>query len=379
MTLCPRPAEELVTTVAPVDAASVLVALLDAMPEQVFVKDVEGRFVRVSRSLVSRLGCTDASEVLGRTDFDFFTAERARKSQQEEREIVQTGEGLLGIEDRHTGPGDRTTWTSTTKLPLFDRDGAVTGIVGIATDVTAKRRATEAFVEQAGELARVQAELDQLAHAVSHDLTAPLHTISTSAELLARRFAGRLDVDANACIAGTIAGVDRMRRLIDDLLAYSRAGRTPQLTRISTEEIVDREIGGLEPKLMAAEARVERGELPIVHGDPALLGQVFHALIENAIKFRGEQPPQIRIAAELSRLGWTFSVSDNGIGIPSEAGDRIFGVFERLDTRGESPGNGIGLSLCRKIVERHGGVIWFDSTPGEGTTFSFVLPAKKKR
>ncbi len=379
MTLCSQPAEELVTTVAPADAAAILRMLLDSMPEQVFVKDVEGRFVRVSRTLASRLGCRDASDVLGKTDFDFFTAERARKTQREEREIMRTGEGLLGIEERETWPGGRTLWTSTTKLPLLDEDGHVTGIIGISTDVTAKRRAAEAFVEQTDELARAQAELEQLAHAVSHDLTQPLAAIGSSAQLLARRFAGRLDVDANACIAATIEGVDHMRGLIADLLAYSRAGKPPQLARIATEEIVDSAIATLEAELTAAGAHVDRGELPVVHGDPALLGQVFRALIENAVKFRCERTPEIRIAAELSRLGWTFSVADNGIGIPSEVGDRIFAVFQRLPRCEEYPGNGVGLAICRRIVERHGGVIWFDSTPGVGTIFRFVLPAKKQR
>ncbi len=259
--------------------------------------------------------------------------------------------------------------------PLEEPDGML--VTSIVRDVSDRKRAEEQLRQAAAELESSNAELEQFAYVASHDLQEPLRMVASYTQLLARRYQGKLDEDADEFIGFAVDGATRMQALINDLLAYSRVGtRGRPFEATKTADIVDRVTADLDVAIKEAGATITRGPLPIVMGDAVQLGQLFQNLISNAIKFREERPPVVRINAEREGSAWRFSVQDNGIGIEPEYAERIFVIFQRLHSRAEYPGTGIGLAICKKIVERHGGHIWVESPPGEGTTFHFTIPSR---
>ena len=240
---------------------------------------------------------------------------------------------------------------------------------------TQRRQAERELQETAAKLARSNADLEQFAYVASHDLKEPLRAISGSVQILQERYRARLDAGAEEVIKHTVDGATRMQTLIDDLLKYSRlATREAPLERSDCSEIVQEVIANLESLIEESKAVVTYGPLPVVTGDRIQLLQVFQNLISNGIKYRSQRTPKIHINAEERSNEWVFSVSDNGIGIAPQYADRIFRIFQRLHTRREYPGTGIGLAICKKIVERHGGRIWVESELEEGSMFYFTLP-----
>jgi PAS domain S-box-containing protein len=246
--------------------------------------------------------------------------------------------------------------------------GEVVGFLGIGTNLTMRKRAEE-------ELLRSNRDLEQFAYVASHDLKEPLRMVTNYLQLLERRYAGKLDADAHQFIDFAVDGAHRMRRLIDDLLEYSRVGtRGKPPVQTESAAVLRAVLENLSLAIEESGATVTQDRtLPTVLADETQLGQVFQNLIANALKFRGAEPPRIHIGAQRENGRWTFSVSDNGIGIAGEFFERIFVIFQRLHTREEYAGTGIGLAVCKKIVERHGGRIWVRSEPGAGTTFYFTL------
>lgn len=240
---------------------------------------------------------------------------------------------------------------------------------------TERLMADAATIErQAAELARSNRDLEQFAYVASHDLQEPLRMVSSYTQLLERRYKGRLDADADEFIHYAVDGAQRMRRLIDDLLAYSRLTTRPAQFRPTPLDRVLTDVrAALHLAILESGADIESGPLPTVQADSVQMQQLFQNLLSNAIKYRGSHPPRIAISAEESGDAWTFSVTDNGIGIESQYLERVFDIFQRLHGVGEYPGTGIGLALCKKIVERHGGRIWVTSQPGQGSTFHFTL------
>ncbi len=243
-----------------------------------------------------------------------------------------------------------------------------------ARDVTERRLAEEALRQQAEELARSNRELEQFAYVASHDLQEPLRMVSSYVQLLARRYQGQLDGDADEFIAFAVEGANRMKTLINDLLAYSRVGtRGNELAPVPMEEICDRALGSLQLAIEDSGATVTRDPLPQVLADDVQMTQLLQNLIGNALKFRSQAPPRVHVGARRQGDHWLFFVRDNGIGLDPQYNERIFIIFQRLHNRGEYPGTGIGLAICRKIMERHGGRIWVESEPSKGATFYFTL------
>jgi PAS domain S-box-containing protein len=260
-----------------------------------------------------------------------------------------------------------------------DADGNVQGVFAAARDVT-ERNAIENELRQTLEkLKQSNAELEQFAYVASHDLQEPLRMVASYVQLLQRRYKGKLDSDADEFIAYAVDGANRMRGLIDDLLTYSRVsrlGKPFEPTNLeSTMQIV---LSNLQVSISETNATVTHDKLPLVVADSGQMVQLLQNLIGNAIKFHRKEPPRVHVSAKAQGGEYLFSVSDNGIGIDSQYFDRLFKIFQRLHTKEEYPGSGIGLVICKRIVERHGGRIWFESQVGKGSTIYFTLNKKRE-
>jgi len=242
--------------------------------------------------------------------------------------------------------------------------------------LAANAKLVQELQKSEADLRRSNADLEQFAYVASHDLQEPLRMVTGYVALLAKRYQGKLDQDADEFIGFATDGAKRMQGLIQDLLTYSRAGtRGKELAPTDCQSIVAETLRALQPAIGESAATVTHDPLPTVMGDASQLGQLFQNLIGNAIKYRDSKPPVVHLSCKQEGGSWLFSVRDNGIGIDPQFAEKIFVIFQRLHTREEYKGSGIGLAVCKKIVERHGGKIWVESELGKGATFYFTLPA----
>jgi signal transduction histidine kinase len=239
---------------------------------------------------------------------------------------------------------------------------------------------TAELAERAKDLARSNGELQQFAYVASHDLQEPLRMVASFTQLLAKRYSEKLDDDAREFINYAVDGAKRMQTLISDLLSYSRVGTQGKAFElVHCDAVLDRVLKSLQLAIEDTGAVITREPLPAVAGDSIQLTQLFQNLLTNAIKFHGKKPPLVQISTENNGSMWKIAVRDNGIGISPEHADRIFVIFQRLHTKTEYPGTGIGLAICKKIVERHGGRIWVEASPGGGSTFFFTIPVAQNK
>lgn len=280
------------------------------------------------------------------------------------------------------------------KVIEWDPDGRPRRMIGTHADITERKQAedslrqlneqletkvqerTQALEQRAQELERSNAELQQFAYVASHDLQEPLRTISSYTELLAEEYGDRLDGEAQEYMDFVVDGATRMQQLIKDLLTFSRVGtRGKKFTPMSCKTVLQKVLGNLKLAIEECHAVVTYDELPEMMADELQIHQLFQNLISNALKFRGKETPNIHVSATLKEKEWEFFVRDNGIGIDPEYFEQIFEIFQRLHSRRYYEGTGIGLAICRKIIQRHGGRMWVDSAPGQGASFYFTLPA----
>jgi PAS domain S-box-containing protein len=246
-------------------------------------------------------------------------------------------------------------------------------------DISERKRAEEELAARTEDLTRSNADLEKFAYIASHDLQEPLRMVASYTQLLQRRYQGRLDADADEFIGYAVDGATRMQRLINELLVYSRVGsQGSAFVETDLESVLADVLRVLTISIAESGAEVTHDPMPTVVCDPTQIGQVFQNLIVNAIKFRSEDPPRIHVGAESSGDEWVFTVRDNGLGIEPEYFDRIFVIFQRLQSRADYPGTGMGLAICKRIIERHGGRTWVESGEGIGSTFYFTLAAKGK-
>ena len=248
-------------------------------------------------------------------------------------------------------------------------------ILAAIRDVTERTEAEMKLEETMQELERSNEELQRFAYVASHDLQEPLRMVSSYLQLLERRYGDLLEGDAREFIDYAVDGAVRMKQLINDLLTYSRVNtHGKEFKQVAMDKVMDSVLSNLQILIAETEAQISWDPLPDIIGDPSQLRQLFQNLIHNAIKFRGENIPKIHVSARHEKAGWIFSVEDNGIGIDEKYQERVFVIFQRLHTSDEYQGTGIGLAVSKRIVTRHGGNIWFESSPGEGTTFYFSIP-----
>ena len=322
------------------------------------------------------------TDLTGYTHDDIPTiSEWTLKGYGEQRQPVQEEiENLYNLEEP-IAEGEYTITTASGETIVWDFSSAALGrlpdgrqiVISMAMDVTERNTAEEKIQKANDDLARSNAELERFAYVASHDLQEPLRMVTSYLQLLERRYKDRLDGDALEFINYAVDGSIRMKTLISDLLAYSRVGtRGKDFAPVECKLVLERVLQNLQISIQEAGAEITQDALPQVLGDEVQLESLFQNLIGNAIKFRGEDPPRIHVGLKREAKNWVFSVSDNGIGIDHQYFERIFIIFQRLHTRQDYSGTGIGLAISKRIVERHGGRIWIESQPGAGTTFYFT-------
>lgn len=351
-----------------------LIRGIESAAESILMTDAEERIQYANPAFVRLLGCKE-EEVLGQKLQAFLQNPGSpEESYHEIAQSVSRGDVWSGEISNSMNNGKLRDF-QVTIAPVFNGNTKVDGLVAILNDITSLKQAEEELARHAEELARSNAELEQFAYIASHDLQEPLRMVSSYCQLLKKRYYDKLDENACDFIDYAVDGAQRMQVLINDLLAYSRVGTRGQpFAPTDCNQIMQSVTNNLKIAIDESGADIKYSELPVVLGDETQLLQLLQNLVGNAIKFRKDKPPKVQVTAKLRKHSWVFSVKDNGIGIEPEFRDRIFEIFQRLHGKDAYPGTGIGLAICKKIVERHGGSIWFDSTPGKGSTFYFTLP-----
>ncbi len=382
-------------------------------PDHILVQDRELRYELVVNP---QLGLTE-QDMLGKTDYDFLSEADADRLTAMKRQVMQTGQPLH-VEAPLTSARGGLEFFDGTYVPRFDPQGRSNGVIGYFRNVTERKRVEQALreakeslevrvkertaeltaeveerkraeealqkahdslevrvAERTADLTRSNADLEQFAYAASHDLQQPLRMVANYVGLLSQRYRDHIDEKADRYIDYAVGGAKRMQALVDGLLRYSRVGtKEAAVTELDVTAVVAEAQANLQQHIEEAGAVVEVGPMPGVTADRVQLLQVFQNLLDNAIKFHGAKPPVVSVTCRDAGSEWEFAVRDNGIGIDPKYAERIFGVFKRLHTEQEYPGTGIGLALCRKIVERHGGRIHVDPAEGGGSVFRFTLP-----
>jgi PAS domain S-box-containing protein len=342
----------------------------------VAIAEADGRIALANDYYLNILGVTREDFLAGKVDWRRFTPPDWLPA--DEKALRQLSErGICEPYEKEYIRADGT------RIPVYIADALLPGpegqIAAFILDITERKRAEQALQQVTEDLRRSNAELEQFAYVASHDLQEPLRMVSSYVQLLARRYQGRLDGDADEFISYAVDGAKRMQNLINDLLTYSRVGtRGNNVASVSGEHLLDEAKANLQMTIEESGATITHDALPVVRGDPIQLALVFQNLLGNAIKFRGAELPCIHISSRQEADEWVFSVHDNGIGIDPQFAERIFVIFQRLHDRSTYSGTGIGLAVCKRIVLRHGGRIWVESQPGNGATFYFTLPSLEK-
>ena len=360
---------------------NLLRTLIDNLPDYIYAKDAESRFMLNNAAHLHLLRAGTAEEVSGKTDYDIFPKELAEHYFTDEQEIIRSGMSLVNREEEVIDEYGNKRWLLTTKVPLKDGEGKSVGIVGMSRNITQRKLMEESLAEHTRLLERANAdleqrnrELDEFTYIASHDLQEPLRKLTAFSDVL-REDMERGDPEEVRQDLDTITtSAKRMRQLVQDLLALSRSGRQDMSwDDVPLNDCVDRALDTLELRIEETDAEIVCDPLPTVKGDFVLLSQLYQNLIGNALKFCKNRVPQVHISAKQVDGIWVMSIKDNGIGIKQEYAEQIFAPFKRLHGRGEYEGTGIGLAICRKIVERHCGRIWVESELGKGSTFEFTL------
>ncbi len=352
---------------------SFLNSIVENIPNMLFIKDAkELKFIRLNKAGEELLGFT-REDLYNKNDYDFFTKEEADFFTSKDRSVLNGGK-LLEIPEEfvHTkNKGVRI--LETKKIPMLDEKGNPQYLLGISNDITERKNMEAELKDKSAELARSNQELEQFAYVASHDLQEPLRMVNSYLQILSKRYKDNLDKDAHDFIAFAVDGSNRMRNLINSLLEYSRINRLKAFEKVDLNVLTKEVLHDLKGRIVESKATITIDELPIVFGDHVLLSQLFLNLIANAIKFKGANQPIIHISFKKQKDEFLFSVKDNGIGIKPQYSEKIFVIFQRLNSKEKYEGTGIGLAICKKIVERHEGKIWIESEIDKGTTFYFTI------
>jgi len=338
---------------------------------------LDRRFLRVNRRMCEILGYTEA-ELLRLRGRDISHPDGLDMINKLRPDLYEGRLDVIRIEKRYLRKDGSVVWAASTVTVERNAAGEPLYEIAIYEDISARKAAEDALRAAHDELARSNAELEQFAYVASHDLQEPLRMVASYTQLLGKRYGDKLDGDAREFMAYIIDGAARMKQLIEDLLAYSRVGtRGKEFRPVKLDVVVSRARTSLRAALEESGGELTSDALPEVEGDELQLFQLMQNLVGNALKFHGAAPPRVHVSALEKEHEYVISVQDNGIGIDPQYFERIFMVFQRLHDKGEYPGTGIGLAICKKVVDRHGGHLWVESAPGKGSCFKFSLPKKK--
>jgi PAS domain S-box-containing protein len=371
---------------------NLLRGVMDAMPEQVFVTSREGRFIIDNISHRNFLGVTLARDIEGRTPADFFPPSIAAEMDKDNQTIMKTGHPVLNQEDLVVRRDGQVVWIATTKVPLNDVEGHCIGLVGVSSDISVRKEAEERLRLAAEQLRRSNLELQEFASVASHDLQEPLRKIQAFGDRLKIKCSPALGENGRDYLERMQDAARRMQILLHDLLTLSRiTSKAAPFEKVDLRKVVEDVVSDLEVRIEQTGASVEIGRLPTIDADGGQMRQLLQNLISNALKFHApEVKPVVIISAKVldnaeslagSMPGEELAqimVRDNGIGFDERYLDRIFQVFQRLHSRSDFEGTGIGLAVCRKIADRHGGIISAKSSEGQGATFIVTLPVKQR-
>jgi PAS domain S-box-containing protein len=350
-------------------------SLIEASLDPLVTISAEGKITDVNQATEKVTGFS-REQLIGSDFLDYFTEpEQARKGYQKVFTDGFVKDYPLAI--RHKS--GKITDVLYNASVYRNTKGEIQGVFAAARDITERKGMEKEIQRTMEKLKQSNAELEQFAYVASHDLQEPLRMVASYVQLLERRYKGKLDAEADEFIVYAVDGANRMRRLIDDLLTYSRVSRLGKpFEPTDLESTLDIVLENLQASIAETGAVVTHDKLPVVVGDGGQMVQLFQNLIGNAIKFHGKEPPRVHVSAKVQDTDYLFSVSDNGIGIDSQYFDRLFKIFQRLHTKQEYSGSGIGLVICKRIVERHGGRIWLESQVGKGSTVYFTLRKRQK-
>jgi len=346
-----------------------------SITDMVSIHDKDGKLLRVNKAFANAFG-TEPEEFIGKACYEVVHGTKKPWPECPMKQMLETKkpvvaeffEPRLGI------------YLEVSGSPILNEEGEFVAFVHVTKDITERKRMEEELKQTLAELERSNAELEEFAYVASHDLQEPLRMVASYLQLIERRYKNRLDKDADEFIAFAVDGATRMQKMINKVLLYSRIGKQSKPLRpIDCEDILDQVVANLATSIQESGVIVTRDPLPTVMANDSLLIELFQNLIGNAVKFRGKKLPGIHIKAEKKGSDWVFSVRDNGIGVDPRHAERIFQIFQRLHGRNKYPGTGIGLAVCKKIVERFGGRIWVESETGKGSTFYFTIPIEENK
>jgi len=346
--------------------------MMDASPLGIFIRGVDGSLAYANPAWREQAGVSiEEAQQIG----------RAALIHPDDLEVVAgafrdaaAGKELPPMEARYLHRDGKVVWVRA-HLRLFERDGMAEGVLGLLEDITERRALDTLLAERTLALQRSNEDLERFAYVASHDLQEPLRMVTSYGQLLMRRHAGQLSDEAKEFLAFMVDGGQRAQTLVRDLLSLARLdSQAKPFVAVSLESVLSTSLNSLRDVVKRTKAEVTHSELPTVMGDAGQLAQLLTNLVSNGLKFSGPNPPRVHIAASRQGSAWQVSVKDHGIGIEPKFFERIFVMFQRLHLRSEHPGTGIGLAICKRVVERHGGRIWVESTPGQGAEFFFLLP-----
>jgi PAS domain S-box-containing protein len=365
------------TTAALSTSEARLQAIIDNTEAVIVVKAADDYRYLLANNAVARTLGVGPDELIGKRDEEILPPALFEQVRANDRRVLETGKPLRAEERMPGFDGDRT--FISLKFPLPGDDGRPYAVAGVCMDITQNKRVEQELRALSADLERSNTDLEQFAYAASHDLSEPLRAVSGMVQLLAKRYAGRLDADADEYMTRAVDAAKRMQVLIEGLLEYARVGwgegaRDP----VDCSSLVAGIVEDLRQRIKETGTAISVDPLPTVRGEATQLRQVFQNLISNALKFGNASNPTIHVGAVRAPAEWRFSVTDNGIGIDPRYAKRVFEVFKRLNGRDAYLGSGIGLSICKRIVERHGGEIWVGRAEGGGSRFQFTIPDKEQ-
>ncbi len=357
------------------EAATFFRSMVDHVPIGISRTDLTGRFVFVNDAFCQMFG-VPADDLLGRSTMDIIPRPLAEKTAADDRRVVETRQALEQIELVETN--EREQFMKVIRTPVEDARGQIIGIQAVWLDVTELKTAQHVLERHTKNLERTNVDLKQFAYVASHDLQEPLRAVSSYCQLLEKQYADKIDERGQRWLEFVTGGAKRMQTLVRDLLTYASVdnkAQTESWITVNCQDACQHAVANLSLVIQESQAQISIGKLPSVWANATQIELLFQNLIANAIKFRDEQTPKISISAQQQEKHFRFAVQDNGIGIKPEFHERVFEIFKRLESREQYSGTGIGLAICKRIVERFGGKIWIESERGHGCTFFFTLPS----